>query len=117
MTFWSGLALQSLGCTEDAEALFARIFDYSVELERAEPKIDYFATSLPAMLLFEEDIHKRNRVEALFLRAQALMGLGRGTEPECLLREVLALDGNDADASDLLRQLVEVKGMDGVRPS
>jgi tetratricopeptide (TPR) repeat protein len=117
ITFWSGLALRSLGRSEEADVLFGRIFDYSIEIERAEPKIDYFATSLPAMLLFEEDIRKRNRIEALFLRAQALFGLGRRTESEELLLEVLALDGSHADASDLFRQLVPTRDKDGARRS
>jgi len=115
MTFWRGLALQSLGRTEEAAGLFRRIFDYSVELERTEPKIDYFATSLPSMLLFEENLAKRNRIEALFLRAQAWIGLGRKTESRDLLLDVLALDGNHADASDLLRQLGQLNKTGVVR--
>jgi tetratricopeptide (TPR) repeat protein len=115
MTFWSGLALQSLGRTEEATALFRRVFDYSAELEGTEPKIDYFATSLPAMLLFDEDLAKRNHIEALFLRSQASIGLGRGTEAGDFLREVLALDGSHPDASDLLRQLGQLHKAERVR--
>ena len=64
MTFWTGLALQRLGRQDEATALFTRIYDHSIELERTPPKIDYFATSLPAMLLFNEDLAQRNRIEA-----------------------------------------------------
>ena len=56
--------------------MFQEIYDYSLELERQTPKIDYFATSLPAMLLFEEDLVRRQKISAKFLRAQALLGLG-----------------------------------------
>ena len=41
-------------------ALLQAIYDYSLELEAAEPKIGYVATSLPVMLLFEEDMRLRN---------------------------------------------------------
>jgi tetratricopeptide (TPR) repeat protein len=107
MTFWTGAALQSLGRAEEATVLFDRIYDYSVELEKTEPVIDYFAASLPAMLLFDENLGLRNRIQALFLRAQASLGHKRRAVAEDLLREVLAIDGSHAGACDLLRQLAD----------
>jgi hypothetical protein len=105
MTFWSGLAFQRLGRKQDAAALFQRLYDRSVELEQFAPKIDYFATSLPAMLLFEEDLVRRNRIEALFLRAQALTGLGRTAESTPLLLEILRIEASHSGAADLRRQI------------
>lgn len=105
MSCWSGLAWRKLGDERTATALLKRIYDYSFELEAAEPKIDYFATSLPAMLLFDEDLTRRNRIEAHFLRAQALSGLGRAVEAEQLLREILKADCNHTGAADLLQQV------------
>jgi tetratricopeptide (TPR) repeat protein len=105
MTFWSALSYQRLGKAQEAEALFQKIYIYSIELEQTEPKIDYFATSLPAMLLFNEDLSRRNRVDALFLRAQACTGLGDTAKAERLLHEVLQIDGNHTGAADLLRQI------------
>jgi tetratricopeptide (TPR) repeat protein len=105
MTYWSALADEKLGETAAASALLQRIYDYSLESELAEPKIDYFATSLPAMLLFEEDLLFRNQIEAYFLRAQALAGLGRFEEAKHFLLSVLDKDRNHAGAADLLLQL------------
>lgn len=107
MTFWSGLALQRLGEIQEAAAVFQRIYDHSLDLEAAEPRIDYFATSLPAMLLFEDDLLRRNRINALFLRAQAAAGLGRSSECDDLLTKVLQMDCNHAGAADLMRQMQE----------
>jgi tetratricopeptide (TPR) repeat protein len=104
MTFWSALALDCLGEKEQARQLFRRIEDHAAQLEREEPTIDYFATSLPAMLLFESDLAQLNRVEAMFLRAQAALGLGRGEQAARLLDEVLTMDRNHLQAADLLRQ-------------
>jgi tetratricopeptide (TPR) repeat protein len=115
MTFWSGLALQRLGSHAEATALFNRIFEYSAQLECAEPKIDYFATSLPAMLLFDEDLALRNRIESLFLRAQALVGLGRANDARELLQNVLGLESSHAGASDLLQQLSRINDGMAVR--
>jgi tetratricopeptide (TPR) repeat protein len=105
MTFWSGLAFQRLGRKQEAAALFQRLYDRSVELEQFAPKIDYFATSLPAMLLFEDDLVRRNRIEALFLRAQALTGLGRTAESTPLLLEILRTEASHSGAADQLRQI------------
>jgi tetratricopeptide (TPR) repeat protein len=105
MTFWSGLAVKRLGSEQQAESIFQSIYDYSVELEQTEPKIDYFATSLPAMLLFDDDLQSRNRINALFLRAQAVAGLGRTAEAEGLLRKILGIDASHTGALDLLHLL------------
>jgi tetratricopeptide (TPR) repeat protein len=102
MTYWSAQALLSLGRVDEANSLFQGILDYSVELEQAPVKIDYFATSLPTLLLFEEDLVKRKEISAKFLRAQALAGLGRTELSVELLNEVLSLDQNHSAAMDLL---------------
>ena len=101
---------ERLGRKNESTALFTRIYNYSVELERTQPKIDYFATSLPAMLLFNEGLALRNHIGALFLRAQALTGLSRTLESQSLLKQVLNLDRSHAGASDLLKQAGNFNG-------
>ncbi len=108
MTYWAGMADLALGEREKASRIFESIYNYSVELEGATPKIDYFATSLPTMLLFDEDLALRNRVHARFLRAQALVGLNRTDEAVTLLEEALHLDRNHTGAVDLIGQLSKV---------
>ena len=102
MTYWSAMALRRLGREQEAAALFAAILSYAEALEKEAPKIDYFATSLPAMLLFDEDLEERQHITAIFLRAQALLGLGRNHEAHTALDEVLRLDRSHASARDLL---------------
>jgi tetratricopeptide (TPR) repeat protein len=105
MTFWTGMAYARLGHLKQAREIFQRIYDYSVQVQQQVPKIDYFATSLPAMLLFENDLAKQNQIEAKFLRAQAQLGLDREKEAKDLLCEVLQLDRNHGGAADLIEQL------------
>ncbi|WP_158749243.1 DUF5107 domain-containing protein [Acidobacterium sp. S8] len=105
MTYWSAMALRSLGCDEEAQRIFRKIYDYSVALEEQTPKIDYFATSLPAMLLFEEDLEQRQTITALFLRAQAMLGSGKEPEAIKLLKRVQSLDRNHSGTVDLLQSL------------
>jgi tetratricopeptide (TPR) repeat protein len=103
MTYWSAMALRRLGWESEAQALFHKIFDYAQELEQRTPAIDYFATSLPAMLLFSEDLKTRETVTARFLQAQALLGLGKEAEGRELLQQLRALDSSHNGAIDLLR--------------
>ena len=102
-TYWSALALRRLGREQDALDAFRTILDYSAHLQRQTPKIDYFATSLPAMLLFDEDLARRQSITARYLEAQARLGLGNEAEGLRLLEEVLAIDDAHPDAIDLLR--------------
>jgi Tfp pilus assembly protein PilF len=105
MTCWTALSLFRLGRTHEGEALLRQVLDYADELERTEPKIDYFATSLPAMLLFEDDLRRRADATAAFLRAQAMAGMGRLEEAAAALERVRDLDRNHSGAIDLKGQL------------
>jgi tetratricopeptide (TPR) repeat protein len=103
MTYWRGAALEELQEPEQADGVFRGIAAFADELEVQEPKIDYFATSLPTMLLFHEDLGRRNRVLAAFLRAQVAYGCNGAAAAIPMLHAVLALDSNHAGASDLLQ--------------
>jgi tetratricopeptide (TPR) repeat protein len=105
MTFWTGMAVVRLGHAKKAREIFQNIYDYSLLLQQQIPRVDYFATSLAAMLLFENDLAKQNQVEAKFLCAQAFLGLEQEKEAKDLLLEVLQLDRNHAGAADLIGQL------------
>ncbi len=104
-TYWSALALRRLGREDDARGLFKHIQDYAQALDSQTPKIDYFATSLPAMLLFDEDLKKRQTITARFLEAQALLGLGHERAGLDRLTQVCAMDNSYAAAVDLLKNL------------
>ena len=104
-SYWSALALQRLHQPERANALFAAIADYAQHLEQQESAIEYFATSLPAMLLFDQNLYECNRITACFLRAQAAAGLGDTGHAVELLQQVLDSDSNHNGAVYLLRQL------------
>ncbi len=95
----------ALGRKNESQSLFQKIYDFAIFLASRPPKIDYFVTSLPAMPLFEEDIEERQNITVLFMKAQALLGLGRDEEGRKLLEEVLAHDHNHTGALDLQRSL------------
>jgi tetratricopeptide (TPR) repeat protein len=106
MTWWSALALRRLGRTAEAEALSRSIEDHATALRRTPARIDYFATSLPSMLLFEDDLQQRQEVAAELMLAQARLGLGdRAGARTHLEQGVLSRDPAHARAGDLLREL------------
>ena len=105
MTYYSALSLAKLGESAKAKKMFRDLLSYAKKLQKAAAKIDYFATSLPTMLLFEDDLQFRQETTALFLQAQAHLGLGKKTKAEGLLRVVLRRDPNHAPAADLLERM------------
>jgi tetratricopeptide (TPR) repeat protein len=105
MSYYNALALQQLNRVSEAEELLRCLLAYAEELAQQKAGIDYFATSLPTMLLFEDDLQKRNAVNATFLSAHAWLGLGDGQKAKELLNRVMVLDRNHALAADLLADL------------
>ena len=98
LTYYSARALERLGRTAQAQRLLRDLLAYAQALEKAPAKIDYFATSLPTMLLFEDDLSARQVTTARFLQAQALHGLGRRAAAGRKLADVLRRDPNHAAA-------------------
>ncbi len=105
MTCFSAWSLERLGQPAKARRLFADLLAYAQRLRRTPARIDYFATSLPAMLLFEDDLQFRQETSALFLQAQAHLGLKRRSKAKALLFNVLKRDPSHPLAADLLEEL------------
>ena len=101
MTFYSALSWESLGQTAKSKKLLRDLLAFAEKLAKTLAKIDYFATSLPTMLLFDDDLQFRQETGALFLQAQAHLGLGQTVKAKDLLRKVLRRDPNHALAADL----------------
>ena len=104
MTRCQALALRRLGRGRAANRLLRSLAAYARRLAREEAPIDYFATSLPDLLLFEGDRRRRQMTVARFLLAQAELELGRRGPALRLLRSVLARDPGHGGAADLLRE-------------
>jgi tetratricopeptide (TPR) repeat protein len=105
MTYFSALSMKCLGRNPAARKLFEQLLNYARTLEKAKATIDYFATSLPTMLLFDEDIQLRQETQALFMQAQAHLGLGKRKKGGRLLDAVLRRDPGHALAADLLAEI------------
>jgi hypothetical protein len=104
MTRDSALSLMELGEHTAAEDLLMELREYALKKLAGEAKIDYFATSLPLMLVFEEDLRKRNQWESKYLLALAEAGLGHVKEAKILAREVLQLNAMHTGALNLMME-------------
>lgn len=102
MTYYSAKSWEKLGQRKKAQKLFRELLAYAQQLQKSRAKIDYFATSLPTMLLFDDDLQFRQETTALFLQAQAHLGFGNKSKARTLLRTVLRRDPNHALAADFL---------------
>lgn len=92
--FYQGLALLKLGDTENANARFNKLISYSDAHINDKVTIDYFAVSLPDLLVFEEDLNKKNKLHCLFMKALGLYGLDRKGESKILFEEALKINCN-----------------------
>jgi tetratricopeptide (TPR) repeat protein len=102
MTYFSAVSSEMLGDRAKAKRIFRNLLAYVQRLQKSPAKIDYFATSLPTMLLFDDNLQVRQETTALFLQAQAQLGLGKKAKAKSMLQIVLRRDPNHAQAADLL---------------
>src|SRR5574344_1871857 len=73
--FYSALCLMQLGRREEAVERFRKLLDYGRAHLDDEVMMDYFAVSLPEMLVWDADLTARNRVHCLFMKGLGLWGL------------------------------------------
>ncbi len=106
-SYFQALALKALGKEQESAEKLSSLAHFADEQIEQEATLDYFATSLPNLLLFEDDLTKRNRVKLLLLSALARHGRGRCEEATQLLRQVIAEDPNHLFAAEMLDGLEE----------
>lgn len=71
---WVGVAHVRLGELDEAERVWASLEARAAELEASADRVDYFATSLPELLLFSIDTAERRADDARRLRDAAAHG-------------------------------------------
>ena len=76
MAYYKVLALRRLGEDTAAAQVLGKLEEEWEAMRGAKPKIDYFATSLPNLLLFDDNLDLRHEIECDFV--QALLGIASG---------------------------------------
>jgi len=92
--FYQGQAWLKLGEPARAEKIFRKLIRFGKAHMNDTVRIDYFAVSLPDLLVFDADLQLRNRIHCLYLQALGYRGLGEESRAKALYDEVLRLDTN-----------------------
>ncbi|MBE7177333.1 MAG: DUF5107 domain-containing protein [Mucilaginibacter polytrichastri] len=90
--FYQGLALKKQGEKGRAEAIFRNLLAYGRAHIADRIKMDYFAVSLPNMLIFDDDLDLRNRIHCLYMQGLGHLGLDEQEQALHCFDEAAALD-------------------------
>jgi tetratricopeptide (TPR) repeat protein len=96
---YQALAWQKLGKQDKAEEIFRRFIDFGTAHLNDAIRIDYFAVSLPDMLVFDIDINRRNHIFCNYLIGLGKIGLGEIEQGKDDLENVLKMDINHQGAA------------------
>ncbi len=102
---YQALAWKKLGQPRHAEAIFKKFIDFGKQHMNDEIYIDYFAVSLPDMLVFDVNLNQRNEVHCTYLQALGYLGIGNEQKGIALLNDVLNMDINHQGAAVHLKMI------------
>ena len=92
--FYAGLAWQKLGQQGRANGVFYRLITYGEKHIFDEVRMDYFAVSLPDLLIWDGDLQRSNTIHCKYMMALGHYGLGHHDKRESYLQEVENLNIN-----------------------
>lgn len=102
--YYKGLALRALGLEEEAIAVFRKLVDYGLQHIEDKFRIDYFAVSLPDLLIWEDDLDLRNYIHCHYLMALGYSGLGDADKAARNLDAAAKLDNNHQGVASMLNK-------------
>ena len=91
-SYAKGMALRELNRRDEAEAVFRGMIEHGRHLCQTPATIDYFATSLPDLLVFNADLKRQRQIEGMVLQGLGHMGMDDPQEADALFRRVLKID-------------------------
>jgi tetratricopeptide (TPR) repeat protein len=104
--FYQGLSLLRLGRPAEAEVRFNTLKAYGEAHLDDTIQLDYFAVSLPDLLIWEDDLTYRNRIHCLYLQGLGLLGLGDEAAAFGKLSEAARMDVNHQGVQVHLKALL-----------
>ncbi|HTD97838.1 MAG TPA: DUF5107 domain-containing protein [Mucilaginibacter sp.] len=110
---YQALAWRKLGNNHKADSIFERFLKFGEAQINKPVHIDYFAVSLPDMLVFDIDLNQRNVTFCKYLVGLGHLGLGNYRLAEQYLYEVITMDKNHQGAATHLRMIAGLEQMKG----
>lgn len=90
--FYQGMALLRLDRKKEAEQCFGNLIGYGKKHQNDVVKLDYFAVSLPDLLIWEEDLNMRNYIHCQYLIGLGELGMGNTKNAISAFGKVLKKD-------------------------
>ncbi len=92
--FYQGLALYKLGREGEAHGRFYRLINYGKQHIFEKQTMDYFAVSLPDLLIWDDSLDTKNIIHCKYMLALGYYGMGDTEKALKFLEEVESLDIN-----------------------
>ena len=92
--FYQGLALYKLGREGEAHGRFFKLINYGKQHIFEKQVMDYFAVSLPDLLIWEDSLDTKNLIHCKYMLALGYYGMGERDKAMKYLAEVEVLDNN-----------------------
>lgn len=92
MIFYQGLAWRKLDNEKKAIEIFTKLIAYGQTHINDKLQIDYFAVSLPDMLIFDDNLDIRNEIHCRYIMGLGYLGLGELSDAAAALESVLRKD-------------------------
>jgi tetratricopeptide (TPR) repeat protein len=92
--FYQGMALLKLGREGEAHGRFYKLINYGKQHLFEKQVMDYFAVSLPDLLIWDDSLDTKNEIHCKYMLALGYYGMGDKAKAQKYLEEVAALDNN-----------------------
>ena len=92
--FYAALCYRKLGREDKARSLFNKLINYGKQHIFEKQIMDYFAVSLPDLLIWEDSLDTKNLIHCKYMLALGYYGMGDKEKAMKYLAEVEALDNN-----------------------
>jgi tetratricopeptide (TPR) repeat protein len=102
---YQALAWDKLGHPGKAREILDGLIEFGRQHMNDEVNPDYFAVSLPDMLVFDRDLSRDNRIHCIYLMGLGYLGLREYQRARDCLEEVLRLDINHQGAAIHLQMI------------
>ena len=88
------MALHKLGREDEAHGRFYKLINYGKQHIFEKQVMDYFAVSLPDLLIWEDSLDTKNLIHCKYMLALGYYGMGDREKAMRYLADVEALDNN-----------------------
>ena len=92
--FYAGLCYRALGQEDKARSLFHKLINYGKQHIYDKVVMDYFAVSLPDLLIWDDSLDTKNLIHCKYMLALGYYGMGDKEKALEYLAEVEELDNN-----------------------